>query len=349
MAKPLDSWGDTRMGNEIRAFDWATTPLGPIGEWPVSLRTIIEMILGSKFPQAVVWGPDYTTIYNDAFIPILGKKAACLGQSFAKIWHEAWHEIGPIADKAYRGESTFVENFPLNINRHEFEEQAYFTFSYSPLRNDNGEISGFIDTVVETTETVRIQQTQETLRRELVHRIKNTLGVASAVLTTSLRNATSLEQARETISNRIEALAKVQDLLGGENDIADIGAIVSEAIGPHLDRADRVELSGPQANLSSQQAVGLSLAVYELATNALKYGALSNSSGRIIIRWVVDRDQFRFQWSEIDGPEVISPSRSGFGSRLTTRIVGSYFFGKAETFYDQQGVRYEINGSLIST
>lgn len=348
MTKTGDTWGTTPIGNEIRLFNWEATPLGPINEWPVSLRTSVQTILGSKFPQAIVWGSTFTTIYNDAFVPILGNKAPALGRSFADIWSEAWSEIGPIAAKAYAGESTFIENFPLEIDRHGFLEQAYFTFSYSPLRDEHGNIAGLIDMVVETTETVRIQQTQETLRRELVHRIKNTLGVASAVVTTSLRNAASLEQARETISNRMEALARVQNLLAGEDEVADVAAIVMEAIGPHLDRADRLDIAGPHAELSSQQAVGLTLAVYVLATNALKYGALSNTTGTIAIRWDVQDDRFSFRWHEKGGPPVSKPTRVGFGSRLTTRIVGSYFFGRAEAFYDAQGLRYEIDGSLMA-
>jgi two-component sensor histidine kinase len=206
-------WGQSQMGRAVAAFDWSTTPLGPSDSWPISLRTLVQAALNSAFPQAIVWGPDFTTIHNDAFLPILGKKPSAIGRSFADIWSEAWASIGPIAADAYAGKSTFIENFPLVISRNGYDEQAYFTFCYSPLRDDTGNIAGMVDTVVETTGTIHALQTLEVLRRELVHRVKNSMAVTNAVVSASLRHATSLPEARDTISQRIGALGKVQDLL----------------------------------------------------------------------------------------------------------------------------------------
>lgn len=155
----------------IDSFDWATTSLGPRDRWPISLRTVVDMVLGSEFPQAVVWGPDFITIHNDAFLPILGGKPSAIGRSFADVWAEVWASIRPIAEKAYSGTPTFIENFPLVINRNGYEEQAYFTFCYSPLRGDDGKIAGMIDTVIETTSTVLASQTEERLR--LANRVTN--------------------------------------------------------------------------------------------------------------------------------------------------------------------------------
>jgi hypothetical protein len=85
------------MGARVRAHDWAATPLGPPEAWPPSLRTAVGMVLASKFPACLVWGPGLTTIHNDAFRPILGAKPEALGRPFSEVWSEAWHEIGPIA------------------------------------------------------------------------------------------------------------------------------------------------------------------------------------------------------------------------------------------------------------
>ncbi len=148
----------------IKDFDWAGTPLGPIERWPISLRTVVDMMLSSEFPQAVIWGPDFTTIHNDAFQPILGQKPNAIGRSFADVWSEAWENIGPIAERAYAGTPTFIKDYPLVINRNGHEEQAYFTFCYSPLKGDDGRIAGMIDTVVETTDTVLAAQAEERLR-----------------------------------------------------------------------------------------------------------------------------------------------------------------------------------------
>jgi PAS domain S-box-containing protein len=148
------SHGGGDMGAQLRAFEWTGTPLGHPASWSTSLRTTISIVLNSRFPSAVIWGPDLITIYNDAFKPILGGKPEALGRSFREIWKEAWDTIGPIAERAFQGEATFIENFPLIVERNGYPEQAYFTFCYSPVRDESGTVVGMIDTVIETTETV---------------------------------------------------------------------------------------------------------------------------------------------------------------------------------------------------
>jgi PAS domain S-box-containing protein len=142
------------MGARIRAFDWAPTPLGPLADWPTALRIAVSTVIACPFPMAIVWGQSLTTIYNDAFRPILGAKPEALGQPFAAIWHEAWPTLGPIAARALAGESTFIADFPLTVVRHGAPEEAFFTFAYSPLRDESGTIVGFLNTVIETTATV---------------------------------------------------------------------------------------------------------------------------------------------------------------------------------------------------
>ncbi|HEX7741646.1 MAG TPA: PAS domain S-box protein, partial [Sphingobium sp.] len=114
--------------------------------------------LDTGFPAALVWGEQLTTIYNDGFIAILGNKPEALGRSFASIWEEVWEEIGPIARRAYAGEATFIEDFPLMLHRSGQLEQAWFTFSYSPVRAADGSIAGMIDIVTETTASMLARQ-----------------------------------------------------------------------------------------------------------------------------------------------------------------------------------------------
>ena len=143
------------MAEKVDQFDWSSTQLGPRSDWPAELQTFVRHILESGFPAAMVWGEGLVTIYNDAFRPILGDKAEALGRSFADVWAEAWDDIRPIADRAFAGQSTYIEDFPLVINRTGEPEQAWFTFCYSPLRLGDQTVAGFMDTVVETTSTVR--------------------------------------------------------------------------------------------------------------------------------------------------------------------------------------------------
>jgi hypothetical protein len=96
--------------------------------WPPELATVVAQVLDLHFPKALCWGPDLITIYNDAFRPILGDKPEALGRPFSEVWAEVWSDIGPIAQRAMEGTSTFIENYPLIIDRGNGPEQAYFTF-----------------------------------------------------------------------------------------------------------------------------------------------------------------------------------------------------------------------------
>lgn len=157
------------MGRKVAEHDWASTSLGPIETWPSTLKTTVGLILRSGFAKCLCWGDDHTTIYNDAFVPVLGDKVDCLGRSFSAIWGEAWDSIGPIAAKAMAGETTFIPDYPLEVKRRgDGFDQAYFTFSYSPIVDETGVVRGFMDTVVETTEKVRFERGAAIRNRELV-------------------------------------------------------------------------------------------------------------------------------------------------------------------------------------
>jgi len=143
------------MGERIRAFDWASTPLGAPTGWPQALKTAVGILLSSKFPMFLAWGPELRFLYNDAYIDVLGgKHPAALGHAFEDIWAEIWSDIHPLVERALAGEATYWENLPLTMTRKGYEEQTWFTFSYSPLRGDTGAAEGMFCACVETTDTV---------------------------------------------------------------------------------------------------------------------------------------------------------------------------------------------------
>ncbi|MEG0242654.1 response regulator [Pseudomonas sp. WS 5412] len=176
--------GGGEMAERVRRHDWANSPLGPMEQWPDVLKTTVSLSLASRFPQAVVWGPELITLYNDAFIPVLGNKPEALGQPFSTIWQEAWSQIRPIADAAFDGQATFIEDFPLIVERGAAPEQAYFTFCYSPIRDSTGKVVGMLDTVTETTNTVFM-----TRRLAVLDAIS--LGVANATDPAAIMAATT--------------------------------------------------------------------------------------------------------------------------------------------------------------
>lgn len=158
--------GGGQLGAKIRAFDWSSSPVGPINQWPTSLRTAVSMVLNSKFPMFLCWGPEFISFHNDAYTPLLGQKHA-LGRSFRDIWAEAWDRVGPIAERAFAGEGSYLKDLPIVIERFGSPEQTYFSFSYSPVRNETGAVAGILCTVIETTDKVevitRLQEKEEAL------------------------------------------------------------------------------------------------------------------------------------------------------------------------------------------
>ena len=132
------------MGALMRAHDWSDSPVGPPESMAAVPATVVSLLLNSKFPMFIAWGPELAFLYNDAYLPIFGAKhPQSLGQPFAKVWSDIWSDISPLVDRALAGEATFHENLPLLMLRHGYPEQTWFTFSYSPVRDEQAASAGF--------------------------------------------------------------------------------------------------------------------------------------------------------------------------------------------------------------
>jgi len=156
------------MGALVRAQDWSRTALGPLQAWPQSLRTIVSTCLSSQFPILIWWGPELVMIYNDALSRIIGNKhPRAMGQRGAEGWWEVWHVLGPMLNSVLdEGASTWSENQRLDIERtlqSGYLEETYFTFSYSPIRDESGGIGGVFCAVTETTAQVLSERRLRTL------------------------------------------------------------------------------------------------------------------------------------------------------------------------------------------
>ena len=148
--------GGGAVGALMRSHDWSQSPLGYPETWPQSLKSVVGLLLNSRFPMFVAWGDTLGFLYNDAYAEILGAKhPQALGARFADIWSEIWSDIEPLILSALAGEASYRENLPLVIRRSGYDEQAWFTFSYSPARDDSGKIVGMFCAVTETTEQQR--------------------------------------------------------------------------------------------------------------------------------------------------------------------------------------------------
>jgi len=150
----------------MRSFDWAATSLGAVAQWPQSLRTSVSICLNSRFAIVVWWGPDLVMLYNDAYRNIIGAKhPAALGHPGRECWPEIWNIIGPMLETVMQGgEATWASDLLLMLERSGYPEECYFTFSYSPIRDESGGIGGVFTPVADTTDRVIGERRTATLR-----------------------------------------------------------------------------------------------------------------------------------------------------------------------------------------
>ncbi|WP_437814027.1 ATP-binding protein [Sorangium sp. So ce1078] len=166
--------GGGEMGARMRAIDWSSTPLGPVSSWPQSLKTCVRIILTSRQPMFVWWGDALINLYNDAYKSIVGgKHPEALGQPASVVWREIWGQVGPRAASAMRrDEGTYDEALLLIMERHGYQEETYYTFSYSPVPNDQGGTGGIICANTDDTQRI-IGERQLALLRDLAARTAN--------------------------------------------------------------------------------------------------------------------------------------------------------------------------------
>lgn len=148
--------GGGEMGARMRALDWTQTPVGPPETWPQSLRSAASTCIGSRFPIVLYWGPERVVLYNDAYAEILGAKHPwALGRPCREVWSEIWHVIEPMLDGvAATGEATWSEDQFLPLERRGYPEECYFSFSFSPVRGEDGRVEGIFTAVIENTRRV---------------------------------------------------------------------------------------------------------------------------------------------------------------------------------------------------
>ena len=164
MARVLTVGGE--MAGRIGAFDWGGTPLGAIQEWPISLRATAALVLENRFPMTLFWGRELLLLYNDAYAAVLGDKhPAALGRPASVVWAEIFPIIGPQVELVLSGKgATWNEHLLLPMERKGFLEETYFTFSYSPVRDDRSAIGGMLVTCQETTEQIQGERQLQMLR-----------------------------------------------------------------------------------------------------------------------------------------------------------------------------------------
>jgi two-component sensor histidine kinase len=480
----FDFWAsDGELAGLMRGFDWSNSPLGPPQQWPQSLRVTIRLMLSTRHPMFIWWGPDLIQFYNDAYRETMGpeRHPSALGGRGRECWAEIWDIIGPQIDYVMSGQgSTWDQDRLVPVTRRGRREDVWWTYSYSPIdveggvggvlvvctdvtsqhmtnealgnqtRNlkqifeqapgfmavlrgpehvfdlanaayrqlvgdrdligkpvreavpeadgqgyfelldevyrtgiahvgsrmplsvrpevdappkqtfldfvyapifeADGTVSGIFIEGSDVTERVRGEQQSQLINLELRHRVKNTLAVVNAIASQTLRG-TSAEPALAVFHDRLVAFGRAHDILTASTwATASIREVVESALAAHQSEEERVSVSGPSIVLGSKQALSLSLAIHELATNALKYGALSNDLGRVEVSWRQETEDgvsaFHFSWLERDGPPVVKPSGTSFGSRLISHVLPLDFGGEVSIDYDANGLHCRLSAPM---
>ncbi len=357
--------GGGEMGRLIQAFDWAGTSLGPLEAWPQSLRTATDIVLESPVPIVMLWGPDGVMIYNDAYSVFAAQRhPTLLGSKVLEGWPEVADFNAEVMRVCMAGGTLRFPGQELTLYRNNRPEEVWMNLSYSPVHDESGKPGGVIAIVLEITEQVLAERAlaaeQAALRdanrhlqllvNELNHRVKNTLSMMQAMAAQTFRNPEDLAGAQERFSARIMALAKANDLLTGENwEAASLSDVLEVAVRSHAD-GERLTTKGPPVRLSPKTAMSFSMAMHELATNAVKYGALSSPEGRVEVVWAVDPApggrRLRLAWTERNGPQVTPPARRGFGSRLIERGLAAELGGSVVIRFEPDGVVCTIDAPV---
>ncbi len=269
---------------------------------------------------------------------------------FSELVHP--EDQGLLASEQDRPLEETVGYTEYRIRRHDTGEERWLARRGEIVRDEDGQPVRVVGAVYDITERKGAEQQQRLLMAELAHRVKNTFAMVQAVATQTMRNATSLDEARDTFTARLANLAHAHDALMQESwASAGIQSVVSGAIRPH-DPQGRVVWDGPDLSLGPKAALGLSLALHELGTNATKYGALSVPEGHVEIAWSVadaaEQPGFHFRWQEHGGPQVTPPTRKGFGSRLIERGLSGSLGGNVRIAYEPAGVVLTIDAPLAA-
>jgi two-component sensor histidine kinase len=319
------------------------------------LRALFQQAPGH---MAVLRGEDHVyVLVNDAYRRIVGER-----DLIGKPVREALPELAgqgffELLDQVYTTGKPFVgHQMPAKVQRQPDgpAEAIFVDFVYQPIIGADGAVSGIFVEGSDVTARVRAAEYQQLLLNELNHRVKNTLATVQSIVSQTLRNAPTPPEARALIEQRMIALSRAHDVLTQEKwEGADLHAIVAQALAPFREpEQERFHVRGPGLRLSPRMALDLAMALHELATNALKYGALSDVSGTVELVWLADRQcsppRLKLRWKEHGGPLVEPPRRRGFGTRLIERSLAQDLGGKARIEFAPAGVVCTIDTPLVT-
>jgi PAS domain S-box-containing protein len=307
-----------------------------------------------------IWDADLNSglVYGDAnFARIYGvdPEVATTGKSMEAYLGLIHPEDAPAARSELQALYESGEEF-IHEHRivHPDSETRYVVARGRLVRNAAGQPVRFSGASVDITDRRMAEERQRLLMEELAHRVKNTLTVVQAIASQTLRGSGATPEAREALSTRLMALSRAHELLmQGRWSEASLHDLVEATARLHAHgEAGRFRFEGPDIMLGSRAAMALALVLHELATNAVKYGALSVPEGHVVVLWgttdIEGAARLQFRWEEVGGPPVVPPSRQGFGTRLIERSFGQSLGAVMQLNYPETGVTFTFDAPVAT-
>ena len=283
--------------------------------------------------------------WNQGAERLFGYEAAeVLGKSiFIIIPPDRHHEERRILESIRRGER--IAHYET-VRQRKDGSLVEISLTVSPVKDAAGRILGASKIARDTTERRRAQARQELLAREIHHRTKNLFAVVQSVIARSFVGKRTVKEAEAAVRSRLSSLAQTHVMLLDKNwEGADLTEVIAAEMRPY---GDRVKIRGPRVVLNPKAAQNVALAIHELATNAAKYGALSNEIGWVDVSWSVSSSNgssaLCFAWQECDGPPATTPQSKGFGSTVLEVVMRDY--GQPQIKYASEGLIYRLTAPL---
>ena len=310
---------------------------------------LVEMFMQAPGFVAVLSGPDHVfQMHNDAYARLIGRPSVVglpVRDALPDVAGQGFYEILDsvrATGEPYEGRGASVVFRPDGANR---ESSRYVDFIYQPIRSNDGTVVGIFVQGHDVPDTGLAAQRQRLMIDELNHRVKNTLATIQSIAIQTARSHEDPRTFAESFQARLVSLSHTHDLLTRSHwegaDLRDVLEHETAAHGPA-----RMVLNGPPLALGPAAALSLGMIFHELATNAAKYGALSDPDGRVFVDWTVANQTSRILgviWREAGGPPVTPPTRKGFGSRLIERNVRHDLAGDAKLSYASDGFIAEFS------
>ena len=319
-----------------------------VGRFHDQLGPFVAAAKATRMPMVFTnaKGPDHPIVFaNDSFLSLAGYgRDEVLGQSFNFLMAQgADQDTLATIEAQFRGEGD--GSTELEYGRKD-GSTLWVGLFISPVRDAGGQIVQHFASFHDLTGHRDAQAQSQMLIDELNHRVKNTLATVQSIVSQALRKSSDMGAAREAIESRLVALSRSHNLLTRESwnstGLRDVVMSSLEPFGMANSRVERFIVTGPNIRISPKAVLALSIAFHELATNALKYGAFSNDAGRVLIEWSVqsgvESRRVVLCWREINGPPVLPPTRTGFGSQMIERGLAHELEADVSLDYRAEGL-----------